>query len=257
MKLVILAGGLGSRLSEETSIKPKPMVEIGGKPIIWHIMKLYSYFGINDFIVCCGYKGFLIKEYFKNYFLHNSNITISLRDNNLTFHENKTEQWKITLVDTGNESMTGGRLKRVKDYIKDDTFCMTYGDGLADVNIKQLIEFHKKHGRLATLTATRPQARFGALKIMNDTNKVDLFEEKPRGDGNWVNGGFFVLNFGVIDKIKNDKSVWETEILKNLSSEGELYAFKHNGFWMPMDTLRDKNMLNELWKSGKADWKIW
>jgi glucose-1-phosphate cytidylyltransferase len=257
MKLVILAGGLGSRLSEETSIKPKPMVEIGGMPIIWHIMKLYSYYGINDFIVCCGYKGFLIKEYFKNYFLHNSNITLSLKDNNLTFHENKTEQWKITLVDTGNESMTGGRLKRVKDFIKDDTFCMTYGDGLADVNIKQLIEFHKKHGRLATLTATRPQARFGALKIMNDTNKVDVFEEKPRGDGNWVNGGFFVLNFGVIEKIKNDKTIWETEILKNLSFEGELYAFKHEGFWMPMDTLRDKNILNELWKSGRADWKIW
>lgn len=257
MKLVILAGGIGSRLSEETISKPKPMIEIGEKPIIWHIMKIYSHYGINDFIICCGYKGYLIKEYFKNYFLYNSDITLSLKDNNFTIHENKTEPWKITLVDTGKETMTGGRLKRVKEFIKDKTFCMTYGDGLANINIKQLIEFHKKHGHLATLTATRPQARFGALKISNETNKVDNFEEKPRGDGSWVNGGFFVLNSKVIEKIENDQTIWEQKPLKNLSSSGELYAFKHEGFWMPMDTLRDKNTLQELWETGKADWKVW
>lgn len=257
MKLVILAGGLGSRLAEETEDKPKPMIEIGGMPILWHIMKIYSYYGINDFIICCGYKGFLIKEYFNNYLLHVSNVTISLKDNSLKVDNNKTEPWKITLVDTGENTMTGGRLKKVSEYLKDeDLFCMTYGDGVADINIKKLIDFHKNHNGLATLTATRPQARFGALKI-GENNFVESFEEKPEGDGSWINGGFFILHPSTLNRIDNDNTVWEHEPLSSLAKEKKLFAFKHKGFWMPMDTLRDKIVLNKLWNDGKAKWKIW
>ena len=257
MEVVILAGGLGTRLSEETDIKPKPMVEVGGKPILWHIMKSYSFHGINDFIICCGYKGFVIKEYFKNYFIHMSDVTFSMSNNSMKVHNNNAESWNVTLVDTGEHTMTGGRLKRILSYVKDEEeFCMTYGDGVGDINISDLITFHKQHGKKATLTATRPSARYGALKL-DSNNLVNHFEEKPEGEDSWINGGFFVLNPSVIKLIKGDDTSWESEPLVNLAKEKELFAFKHNGFWMPMDTLREKVMLNKLWDSGKAPWKTW
>lgn len=256
MKAVILAGGLGTRLSEETVSKPKPMVEIGGKPILWHIMKTYSHYGINDFIICCGYKGYIIKEYFANYVLHQSDVTLNLKGNVVTVHEERAEPWSVTLIDTGDNSMTGGRLKRVLPYLKDEeAFCFTYGDGVADVNIRNLIKFHKSHGKLATLTATFPPGRFGALSIQN--NQVLKFEEKPRGDGALINGGYFVLSPKVIEMIDGDGTIWEQEPLKGLASEGELMSFKHEGFWQPMDTLRDKIKLNELLETKKAPWKVW
>ena len=256
MKAVILAGGLGTRLSEETVSKPKPMVEIGGKPILWHIMKTYSYYGINDFIICCGYKGYIIKEYFANYFLHQSDVTFNMKDNKMTVHEDRAEPWSVTLVDTGEKSMTGGRLKRVLPYVKDEeAFCFTYGDGVADINITELINFHKSHGKHATLTATFPPGRFGALRI--EDNQVQKFEEKPKGDGALINGGYFVLSPKVIERIEGDDTIWEQEPLKSLVSDGELMSFKHDGFWQPMDTLRDKFKLNELLEQNKAPWKVW
>lgn len=256
MKAVILAGGLGTRLSEETSLKPKPMVEIGGKPILWHIMKMYSTHGINDFIICCGYKGYVIKEYFANYFLHQSDITIDMRTNKMDIHNQRTEPWTITLVDTGENTMTGGRLKRIEEYLNpDEPFCFTYGDGVSNVDISALIKFHISHGKLATLTATLPPGRFGALDMLD--NQVISFKEKPKGDGAMINGGFFVLNHDVIKKIKNDGTVWEQEPLIELAEEGQLMSFKHEGFWQPMDTLRDKLKLEELWEAKVAPWKIW
>lgn len=256
MKAVILAGGLGTRLSEETVIKPKPMVEIGGKPILWHIMKMYSAHGINDFIICCGYKGYVIKEYFANYFLHMSDVTFHMAENRMEVHEKRAEPWNVTLVDTGDASMTGGRLKRVSEYVKDDeAFLFTYGDGVSDVDIKASIDFHKSHGKLATLTATYPPGRFGALDIQN--NQILSFKEKPRGDGALINGGFFVLSPKVIDLIDNDATTWEQEPLMALAEQGQLMAYEHGGFWQPMDTLRDKHYLEELWKKGKAPWKVW
>ena len=257
MKAVILAGGLGTRLSEETDLKPKPMVEIGHKPILWHIMKIYSSHGVNDFVICCGYKGYLIKEYFANYFLHMSDVTISMRDNSVKVHQNNAEPWTVTLVDTGDNSMTGGRLKRVYEYVKDEeAFCFTYGDGLGNVDITKLIEYHKKHGKQATLTATRPPGRYGALKI-SENGVVDRFQEKPDGDGSWINGGYFVLSPQVIERIEGDMSSWEGEPLTGLAADGQLTAFKHDGFWQPMDTLRERILLNDLWESGKAPWKVW
>jgi glucose-1-phosphate cytidylyltransferase len=256
MKVVILAGGLGTRLSEETSSRPKPMVEIGDKPILWHIMKIYSQHGINEFIICCGYKGYVIKEYFANYFLHTSDVTFDISNNTMRVHEQRAEPWRITLVDTGENTMTGGRLKRVRDYVMDDElFCFTYGDGVADVNIKKLIEFHKGHGKQATLTATYPPGRFGALDIQN--NQIHQFKEKPRGDGLMINGGFFVLSPKTLDRILSDSTTWEHEPLATLAEDGELMAYQHHGFWQPMDTLRDKNYLEELWQSGRAPWKKW
>lgn len=256
MKAVILAGGLGTRLSEETSLKPKPMVEIGGKPILWHIMKQYSSHGINDFIICCGYKGYVIKEYFANYFLHMSDVTFDMVNNEMRVHEKRAEPWSVTLVDTGESSMTGGRLKRVADYVKDEkAFCFTYGDGVSDINIRESIDYHHAHGKLATLAATFPPGRFGALDISGGT--VKSFQEKPRGDGAMINGGFFVLSPKVIDYIENDKSVWEQYPLRKLAEESQLMAFEHNGFWQPMDTLRDKVLLEELWAAGTAPWKTW
>ena len=257
VKLVILAGGLGTRLSEETVLKPKPMVEIGGKPILWHIMKYYSHYGINDFIICCGYKGYIIKEYFSNYFKHNSDLTFNMVNNEMTVHEKRVEKWKVTLVDTGDESMTGGRLKRVEEYIKNDKyFCFTYGDGLSNINIKDLIKFHLDHGKLATLSAVYPPGRFGALDIDNNNNVLE-FKEKPRGDGALINGGFFVLSPKVLDLISADDCIWEQEPLKYLAKNQNLSAFKHTEFWQPMDTLRDKNYLQNLWDKKKAPWKIW
>jgi glucose-1-phosphate cytidylyltransferase len=257
MKAIILAGGLGTRLSEETDLKPKPMVEIGGKPILWHIMKLYSAHGINDFVICCGYKGYVIKEYFANYFLHMSDVTFYMKNNRMQVHQNKAEPWTVTLVDTGESSMTGGRLKRVKDFVKnDDAFCFTYGDGLANVDIKALIDFHEQAGKEATITATRPPGRYGALAI-GPGNLVESFEEKPKGDGSWINGGYFVLHPCVIDRIEGDFMAWESEPLKGLAKDGQLSAFFHDGFWQPMDTLREKNYLNELWDAGKAPWRVW
>ncbi|MFQ1989896.1 glucose-1-phosphate cytidylyltransferase [Aeromonas veronii] len=256
MKAVILAGGLGTRLSEETVVKPKPMVEIGGKPILWHIMKMYSAHGINDFIICCGYKGYVIKEYFANYFLHMSDVTFHMAENRMEVHEKRAEPWNVTLVDTGDASMTGGRLKRVSEYVKDDeAFLFTYGDGVSDVDIKASIDFHKSHGKLATLTATYPPGRFGALDIQN--NQILSFKEKPRGDGALINGGFFVLSPKVIDLIDNDATTWEQEPLMTLAEQGQLMAYEHGGFWQPMDTLRDKHYLEELWQKGKAPWKVW
>lgn len=257
MKAVILAGGLGTRLSEETDIKPKPMIEIGGKPVLWHIMKTYSLHGVNDFIICCGYKGYVIKEYFANYFLHMSDVTFSMKDNSMQVHENKAEPWTVTLVDTGENTLTGGRLKRVHSYVKnEESFCFTYGDGVGDVDITALIQFHKKHGRQATLTATRPPGRYGALDFGENDN-VQRFQEKPLGDGSWINGGYFVLHPGVLDRIVDDTTSWEAEPLAGLAKDGQLSAFKHDGFWQPMDTLREKNYLNELWNAGKAPWKLW
>lgn len=257
MKVVILAGGLGTRISEETTLKPKPMIEIGGKPILWHIMKSYSHFGINDFIICCGYKGYVIKEYFANYFLHTSDVTFDLQQNRMDVHHKFAEPWRVTLVDTGENTMTGGRLKRVASYLDtDDAFCFTYGDGVSNVDIKQLIDYHRNHGLLATLVATYPPGRFGALDIRAD-QRVTSFREKPKGDGGMINGGFFVLSPKVIDLIANDQTSWEREPLAQLADSGQLKAFAHDDFWQPMDTLRDKNFLEELWASGKAPWKVW
>jgi len=256
MKAVILAGGLGTRISEETHLKPKPMIEIGGKPILWHIMKLYSAHGINDFVVCCGYKGYIIKEYFANYFLHMSDVTFDMQNNEMQVHQRKAEPWRVTLVDTGEETLTGGRLKRVTDYVKDEeAFCFTYGDGVADVNITSLISFHKKHGKLATVTAVQPPGRYGALN-MNE-NMVKGFTEKPKGDGGWINGGFFVLSPKCLNYVHNDQSSWEGEPLTKLAADSQLMAFEHGGFWQPMDTLREKNQLEDLWQSGQAPWKVW
>jgi glucose-1-phosphate cytidylyltransferase len=256
MKAVILAGGLGTRLSEETVYKPKPMVEIGGKPILWHIMKTYSYYGIKDFIICCGYKGYVIKEYFANYFLHQSDVTFDMKNNKMTVHKDRAEPWTVTLVDTGDNSMTGGRLKRVLPYLKnEEAFCFTYGDGVADINIRSLIKFHKSHGKLATLTATFPPGRFGALVINNDS--VEKFEEKPKGDGALINGGYFVLSPKVIERIADDTTTWEQEPLKGLAKDNQLMAFKHDGFWQPMDTIRDKWKLSELIEQNKAPWDVW
>lgn len=256
MKAVILAGGLGTRLSEETSTRPKPMVEIGGKPILWHIMKMYSHHGVTDFVICCGYKGYVIKEYFANYFLHMSDVTFDMRNNHMEVHHKRAEPWTVTLVDTGDDSMTGGRLLRVADYVRDDeAFCFTYGDGVGDVNISAAIEFHRQHGRAATLTATYPPGRFGALDIQS--KQVISFKEKPKGDGAMINGGFFVLAPSVLDYLDSDATVWEQQPLQRLASEGQLMAYEHQGFWQPMDTLRDKNYLEELWASGQAPWKIW
>lgn len=256
MKAVILAGGLGTRLSEETAMKPKPMVEIGGKPILWHIMKTYSEHGVNEFIICCGYKGYVIKEYFANYFLHQSDVTFNMNDNDMVVHHKRAEPWKVTLVDTGDDSMTGGRLKRVLPYLKNEkVFCFTYGDGVADINITELINFHKSHGKLATLTAAFPPGRFGALNIVD--NQVKKFEEKPKGDGALINAGFFVLSTKVIERIEGDSTIWEQEPLKGLAHDGQLMSFKHSDFWQPMDTLRDKKYLEKLWKAGNAPWKIW
>jgi len=256
MKAVILAGGLGTRLSEETSVKPKPMVEIGGKPILWHIMKQYSAHGINDFIICCGYKGYVIKEYFANYFLHMSDVTFDMQNNEMKVHRKRAEPWTVTLVDTGDSSMTGGRLGRVSDYLKDeDAFCFTYGDGVGDIDIAETIRFHKSHGKKATLTATYPPGRFGALDIQK--GQVNSFKEKPKGDGAMINGGFFVLSPEVLKYIEGDSTVWEQYPLNQLAEDGELMAYEHHGFWQPMDTLRDKVYLEELWQANKAPWKNW
>lgn len=257
MKAIILAGGYGTRLSEETDLKPKPMIEIGGKPILWHIMKIYSTHGINDFIICCGYKGYVIKEYFNNYFLHQSDITFNIKDNKIEIHQNKTELWKVTLVDTGENTMTGGRLKKVKNYIEgENAFCFTYGDGLGNINISSLIDFHKRHGKIATLTAMQPPGRYGIVKF-GPNDCVEDFQEKPNGDGSWINGGFFVLNSEVINYINEDDTIWETDVLTALAKDKQLYAYKHKGFWQPMDTMRDKINLNNLWAKGNAPWKMW
>ncbi len=256
MKAVILAGGLGTRLSEETGTRPKPMVEIGGKPILWHIMKMYSSHGINDFIICCGYKGYMIKEYFANYFLHTSDVTFNMRDNSMQVHDKRAEDWNVTLVDTGETSMTGGRLRRVADYVRhEEAFCFTYGDGVGDMDISATIAFHKRHGKDATLTATYPPGRFGALDISN--GQVLNFKEKPKGDGAMINGGFFVLSPKVLDRLSADSTVWEQDPLMGLANDGQLMAFEHAGFWQPMDTLHDKNLLEKLWQSGAAPWKSW
>jgi glucose-1-phosphate cytidylyltransferase len=255
VKAVILAGGLGTRISEETAVRPKPMIELGGKPVLWHVMKIYSHWGINDFIICCGYKGYMIKEYFHNYSLHNSDVTFDLRERSLTVHRSDVEPWRITLVDTGDGTQTGGRLKRVQAYLDREAFCCTYGDGLSDVDVKAAIAFHRKQGTLATLTAVQPPGRFGQLE-MNEA-RITSFREKPPGDGAWVNGGFFVLDPKALDYIEGDHTVWETGPLEHLASEGNLSAFVHRGFWHPMDTLRDKTLLEGLWASGSAPWKVW
>ncbi|HIJ89308.1 MAG: glucose-1-phosphate cytidylyltransferase [Desulfobulbaceae bacterium] len=256
MKAVILAGGLGTRISEESQLRPKPMIEIGARPILWHIMKSYSAHGVNEFVICCGYKGYLIKEYFANYFLHMSDVTFDMAHNRMEVHERKAEPWRVTLVDTGEETMTGGRLKRVSEYLKDeDAFCFTYGDGVADVDITASISFHKAHGKLATVTAVLPPGRFGSL--VREGDAVRGFIEKPRGDGGWINGGFFVLSPKVIDTIAGDGTSWELEPMAELAANDQLRAFEHTGFWKPMDTLREKNLLEDLWASGKAPWKVW
>ncbi len=255
MKAVILAGGYGTRISEETHLKPKPMIEIGDKPILWHIMKCYSSYGITDFVICCGYKGYMIKEYFANYFLHTSDVTFDMRNNEMNVHHKSTEPWKITLVDTGLKTMTGGRLKRVKNYVDDASFCFTYGDGVSDVNISQLIEHHKQNKTFATVTAVQPPGRFGTLNT--NGNKVISFKEKPSGDRNWINAGFFILEPQVFDYIEDDHTVWEKQPLENLANEGQLAVYKHSGFWQPLDTLRDKNYLEEMWNSEKVPWKNW
>jgi glucose-1-phosphate cytidylyltransferase len=257
MKAVILAGGLGTRLSEETSIRPKPMVEVGGQPILWHIMKIYSAHGVNDFIICCGYKGYVIKEYFANYFLRMSDVTFDMRFNQMNIHAGNAEPWRVTLVDTGENTMTGGRLKRVREHLGNSTFCFTYGDGVTDANITELIEFHKSQQTLATLTAVQPPGRFGAIALGKEQTKIQKFHEKPDGDGAWINGGYFVLEPEVIDYIADDSTVWEQEPLAKLAHDDQLAAYKHDGFWQPMDTLKDKNRLEELWKSGQAPWKVW
>jgi glucose-1-phosphate cytidylyltransferase len=256
MKVVLLAGGFGTRLSEETDLKPKPMVEIGGKPILWHIMKLYSHHRFDDFVICLGYKGYVIKEYFANYFLHQSDVTIDLQKNAMEIHESKAEPWKITLVDTGLNTMTGGRIKRIEPYIKNEPFLLTYGDGVSDVNITALVKYHRANGKTVTVTAVQPSGRFGALNL-DDRNAVRSFQEKPRGDGSWINGGFFVVEPDVFRLIPGDDTVWEREPLETVARNGQLIAFNHTGFWQPMDTLRDKTQLEELWRSGSAPWKVW
>jgi len=256
LKAVILAGGLGTRISEESAYRPKPMIEIGGKPILWHIMKTYSSHGVTDFIICCGYKGYVIKEYFANYFLHMSDVTFDMQNNRMEVHQQKAEPWRVTLVDTGDATMTGGRLKRVAQYLKgEDSFCFTYGDGVSDINIRSLIDFHQAHGKLATITAVQPPGRYGALT--QDGDKVMGFVEKPRGDGGLINGGFFVLSPKVINLIRGDETSWENEPLSKLAQLGEMMAFRHDGFWQPMDTLREKNYLEDLWLQGTAPWKVW
>lgn len=256
MKVIIFAGGLGTRISEETTIRPKPMIEIGGKPILWHIMKTYSHHGINDFVICCGYKGYVIKEYFANYFLHMSDVTFDMSKNSMEVHQRSAEPWRVTLIDTGEDTMTGGRLKRVAAFVKDEeVFCLTYGDGLSDINITELLAFHKSKNVLATLTATIPPGRFGALELKG--GQVKTFMEKPKGDGAMINGGFFVLSPKVIDYISDDQTIWEREPLESLARDGQLAAFQHHGFWQPMDTMRDKLHLEELWQTGQAPWKVW
>ncbi|MGB3135456.1 MAG: glucose-1-phosphate cytidylyltransferase [Nodosilinea sp.] len=257
MKAVIFAGGLGTRLSEETSIRPKPMVEVGNRPILWHIMKTYSAHGINDFVICCGYKGYIIKEYFANYFLHMSDVTFDLRYNQMNVHSGNAEPWKVTLIDTGETTMTGGRLKRVREHVGMETFCLTYGDGVSNVDITELIKFHKSQDTLATLTAVQPPGRFGAIALQEDQTQITSFQEKPEGDGAWINGGYFVVEPQVIDFIEGDETVWEQEPLQKLARVGQLSAFKHDGFWQPMDTLRDRNRLEDLWSNGQAPWKVW
>jgi glucose-1-phosphate cytidylyltransferase len=255
MKVVILAGGLGTRMQEETELRPKPLVSIGGQPVLWHIMKIYSHFGFNDFIICLGYKGYLIKEYFENYSLHMSNITIDMVAGRTEVHQNSAEPWRVTLVDTGPSTMTGGRIRRIADFLDEDTFCLTYGDGVGSVDISKLLAFHRQHGRKATLTAARPPARFGALRLEN--NRVSAFEEKPIGDNAYINGGFFVLERSVVDYISGDETIWERDPMERLAREGDLFAFQHDGFWQPMDTVRDRTYLEELWSSGRAPWKVW
>ncbi len=257
MKAVILAGGLGTRLSEETSIKPKPMVEVGGQPILWHILKIYSSHGVNDFVICCGYKGYMIKEYFANYFLRMSDVTFDMRFNQMNIHSGKAEPWRVTLVDTGEDTLTGGRLKRVREHIGNETFCFTYGDGVSDVNITKLIEFHHQQGTLATLTAVQPPGRFGAIALGQEQTKINRFHEKPDGDGAYINGGYFVLEPTVIDYIADDFTTWEQEPLQKLADLGQVSAFRHHGFWQPMDTLKDRNDLERYWQTGTAPWKIW
>jgi glucose-1-phosphate cytidylyltransferase len=256
MKAVILAGGYGTRLSEETHLKPKPMVEIGERPILWHIMKCYSAYGVNDFIICCGYKGYVIKEYFANYFLHMSDVTFDMQSNQMEVHHKHTEPWKVTLVDTGEDTLTGGRLKRVKEYVGNETFCFTYGDGVSDVDISKLINYHHKNALWATITAVQPPGRYGALNI-DSQGRVLNFQEKPQGDGGWINGGYFVLEPQVFDLIEGDMTSWETGPLQEIASKNQLAAFNHYGFWQAMDTLRDRNILEELWRSGQAPWKVW
>lgn len=255
MKAVLLAGGLGTRISEESHLKPKPMIEIGGKPILWHIMKIYSAHGVNDFIICLGYKGYLIKEYFANYFLHTSDVTFDMANNRMEVHQRYAEPWRVTLVDTGENTMTGGRLRRVADYLDDEPFCFTYGDGVASIDISGLLAFHRAHGKLATVTAVQPPGRYGSLE--RDGKAVKGFVEKPRGDGGWINGGFFVLQKGVIDRIESDRTSWEEAPMRSLAQQGELMSYEHAGFWQPMDTLREKNLLEDLWQSGEAPWKQW
>jgi glucose-1-phosphate cytidylyltransferase len=257
MKVVILAGGYGTRISEESSIRPKPMVEIGNHPILWHIMKIYSAFGINDFIICCGYKSYMIKEYFANYFLHRADVTFDIKNNRMEVVQNMVEPWRVTLIDTGEKTMTGGRLRRIKNQLDDETFCLTYGDGVSDIRIDQLIEFHRSQKTLATLTAVQPPGRFGAFNLGHGNSLIPSFKEKPKGDGAWVNGGFFVLEPRVLDYIQDDSTVWEQQPMENLAKENNLSAFRHYGFWQPMDTLRDKNVLEKLWQSGSAPWKVW
>jgi glucose-1-phosphate cytidylyltransferase len=255
MKAVILAGGLGTRISEETHLKPKPMVEIGGRPVLWHVLKIYSAHGINDFVICAGYKGYVIKEYFANYFLHMSDVTFDMQHNRMEVHQRRSEPWRVTIVDTGEATMTGGRLKRVREYLGDETFCFTYGDGVGNVNITDLVAFHRREKRLATLTGVQPPGRYGALSI--DGTAVTNFQEKPMGDGGWINGGFFVLEPRVIDYIDGDATVWERQPMQRLAEEGQMSVYSHDGFWQPMDTLREKNHLEDLWASGKAPWKLW
>ena len=256
MKAVILAGGFGTRLSEETVVRPKPMVEIGGRPILWHILKIYSKHGINDFIICCGYKGYLIKEYFANYFLHMSDVTFDLKENQMHVHQSVAEPWRVTLVDTGDSAGTGGRLKRIAQYVQDEeAFCMTYGDGVSDLDISEAVAFHKRHGHLVTVTAVQPPARFGGLGL--DGSTISAFHEKPRGEGGWINGGFFVLSPAVLNEIRDDSAMFEVEPMQSLTMKKQVQAFFHHGFWQPMDTLRDKHRLEELWTSGKAPWKTW
>ncbi len=256
MKAVILAGGLGTRILEETGTRPKPMVEIGGKPILWHILKLYSHYGIQDFIICCGYKGYVIKEYFANYFLHSSDVTIDMSENSMAVHQRNAEPWKVTLVDTGDATLTGGRLARVRDYVDGETFSLTYGDGVSDVRLDELMRFHNQGGKLATVTAVQPPGRFGLLDLDDDCI-VRGFQEKPEGDGGWINGGFFILEPGIFSYLDGDETIWEQTPLKQLAASGQLQAYKHHGFWQPMDTLRDRHLLEDLWHGGRAPWKVW
>jgi glucose-1-phosphate cytidylyltransferase len=256
MKCIILAGGLGTRISEETHLRPKPMIEIGGRPILWHVMKIYAAHGIRDFIICAGYKGYMIKEYFANYFLHMSDVTFDMTQNRVEVHEGRSEPWRVTVVDTGEDTMTGGRLRRVRRYLGDETFCFTYGDGVSDVNVGTLLKFHRRHGLRATITAVQRPGRFGAIRL-GPRGQVKAFEEKPQGDGAWINGGFFVLEPAVVDLIAGDETIWEREPLEKLTAAGQIAAYKHRGFWQPMDTLREKTLLEDLWSSGKAPWKLW